>query len=215
MRAWLMRCTQYVHFSMTPRLRIVTSGLRCAEQLRRREVRVEQEVEPPHLVRTVVRAVPRADAAVVDHVVQAFVVVLTSPPPGRPARTARPRTAAGHRLVVGLRRVEVALEVRVDANPVHLALRVDLLLADDRDVVLGHAGGDADAAAGAGVQVDRHAPLVAVVLRRREERERSRRLLGPELRDGLRIAPWYSSASTTRTGLRPSIAKWFCVEATR
>src|SRR5262245_4657778 len=25
----------------------------------------------------------------------------------------------------------------------------------------------------------------------------------------------YSSASTTRTGLRPSIAKWFCVEVTR
>src|SRR4029077_4457012 len=27
--ASLMRCTQYVHFSMTPRLRTETSGLRC------------------------------------------------------------------------------------------------------------------------------------------------------------------------------------------
>src|ERR1051326_84230 len=26
--AWLMRCTQYVHFSITPRVRTVTSGLR-------------------------------------------------------------------------------------------------------------------------------------------------------------------------------------------
>jgi hypothetical protein len=30
MRTVLMRCTQYVHFSMTPRLRTVTSGLRSS-----------------------------------------------------------------------------------------------------------------------------------------------------------------------------------------
>ena len=29
-RALLMRCTQYVHFSITPRLRTVTLGLRCS-----------------------------------------------------------------------------------------------------------------------------------------------------------------------------------------
>ena len=33
MRAALMRCTQYVHFSMTPRLRTVTSGLRPSARL--------------------------------------------------------------------------------------------------------------------------------------------------------------------------------------
>ena len=33
MRAWLMRCTQYVHFSITPRLRTVTSGLRISLRL--------------------------------------------------------------------------------------------------------------------------------------------------------------------------------------
>jgi hypothetical protein len=33
MRAWLMRCTQYVHFSMTPRLRTVTSGFRIGHRL--------------------------------------------------------------------------------------------------------------------------------------------------------------------------------------
>ena len=41
----------------------------------RLRILVEREVEAPHLVRAVVRAVPGADAAVVDHVVQAFVVV--------------------------------------------------------------------------------------------------------------------------------------------
>ena len=30
-----MRCTQYVHFSITPRLRTVTSGLRMQLMLRR------------------------------------------------------------------------------------------------------------------------------------------------------------------------------------
>src|SRR5262249_25757557 len=30
MRTLLMRCTQYVHFSITPRLRTVTSGLRIS-----------------------------------------------------------------------------------------------------------------------------------------------------------------------------------------
>ena len=33
MRASLMRCTQYVHFSITPRLRTVTSGLRMQLRL--------------------------------------------------------------------------------------------------------------------------------------------------------------------------------------
>ena len=41
----------------------------------------------------------------------------------------------------------VAGEVVVDADPVHLAAARDLLLADDRDVVLGDAGDDAGAAA--------------------------------------------------------------------
>src|SRR5687768_3347601 len=29
-RAWLIRCTQYVHFSITPRVRTVTSGFRSS-----------------------------------------------------------------------------------------------------------------------------------------------------------------------------------------
>ena len=56
------------------------------------------------------------------------------------------------------------LEVPIDADPVHLARGEDLVAADDRDVVLGLAGGDAGAAADAGIQVDRHAPGVALAL---------------------------------------------------
>ena len=53
--------------------------------------------------------------------------------------------------------------VAVDADPVHLAPAAHLVLADDRDVVLRLAGDDAGVAADAGVEVDRHAPGVAVV----------------------------------------------------
>ena len=51
----------------------------------------------------------------------------------------------------------------IDANPVHLASGRDLLLADDRDVVLGRARHRARAAARARGEVDRHAPLVSLV----------------------------------------------------
>ena len=49
-------------------------------------------------------------------------------------------------------------EVAVDAHPVHLASFQDALSPDDGDVVLLHARGDARAAAGAALHVDRHAP---------------------------------------------------------
>ncbi len=60
---------------MTPRERTVTSGLRSILKVGRVPVLVEQEVEAAHLVGAVVRAVARPHAAVVDHVVQAFVAV--------------------------------------------------------------------------------------------------------------------------------------------
>ena len=166
MRAWLMRCTQYVHFSMTPRLRIVTSGLRCAKSSGVVEILVQQEVEAPDLVRAVVRAIPRADAAVVDHVVQAFVAVH------------RRRHRADHfarrvlalltrqRLVIrGLARVGSPSKYVSTRSQCISRLRLDLRLADDRDVVFRHARRDADAAAGAGVEVDRHAPRCAAFSR--------------------------------------------------
>ena len=50
------------------------------------------------------------------------------------------------------RMVEIAFVVAVDADPVHLAAARDLVLADDRDIVLGLAGDHAGVAAGAGVR---------------------------------------------------------------
>jgi hypothetical protein len=54
-------------------------------------------------------------------------------------------------------------DVAIDAEPVHLPAGHHLILADDGDVVLGLAGDDARLAAGAGRQVDRHAPPVVRV----------------------------------------------------
>ena len=55
-------------------------------------------------------------------------------------------------------------EVPVDPDPVHLAPLRDLDLADDRHVVLALARRHARVAADAGVQVDRHPPLVALIV---------------------------------------------------
>ena len=88
---------------------------------RRLPVLVQQEVEAPHLVGAVVRAVARPHAAVVDHVVQAFVAVHR----GRHrADHLAGRVLAVHaenRLVVRLGVLGRALVVAVDADPVHLA----------------------------------------------------------------------------------------------
>ena len=161
----------------------MTSGLRCSLRLRRVPILIQQEVEPAHLVRAVVRAVARADAAVVDHVVQAFVVV-----DGRGHRAdhlARRVLAllAGHRLVIGVGVLEVAGVVAVDPQPVHLAAVEDLLLADHRNVVLGLAGDDAGVAAGADVLVDGHAPGVALVLEVAVHRQPGQRLVLHLLRE--------------------------------
>ena len=123
--------------------------------------RVREEVEPADLVRAVVRAVPRADAPVVDHLVEALVAV--------DGRVDGAHVLAGRIFAVHAhQRLEddagvpgiVAGEVAVDAQPVHFAALRHLLLADHRNVVLGDAGDHAGAAAGAAREIDRHAPSV-------------------------------------------------------
>src|ERR1700722_3380382 len=125
---------------------------------------IEQEVEPPHLIGAVVGAIARAHAAVVDHGVEAF---------GRVHRCADWAdlltgrvfaVLAHHGLEEAARRGQVALEVSVDAQPLHVAADANLLLADHGDVVLGVTAHDAGIAAGATVHVDRHAPGVFFVL---------------------------------------------------
>src|SRR5438270_13260051 len=121
---------------------------------------VLEEVETAHLVRAVVAAIPRADAAVIGHLVQSLVAVDGGV--DRADVLARRGLAvhAAERLGDHLGIFDWPSEVAVDANPLHLATSDDLLLADDRDVVLGLAGDDARAATRALAQVDRHAPLV-------------------------------------------------------
>ena len=77
--------------------------------------------------------------------------------------------------------------VRIHTQPVHLAAAQHLVLADHRDVVLRLASDDARVAADAGVDVDGHAPLVAVVLVVRVQGQRLRRRLVSFV-DRLRIA---------------------------
>src|SRR5207244_8083758 len=110
---------------------------------RRVVVAVMVEVEAPHFVRAVVRAVARADAAVVRHVVEAFGAVRRGL--DRTDRLARRVLAlhARHRLVHDLRIRRLAAVVAVDAQPVHLALAVHLVFADYGNVVLGLASHDA------------------------------------------------------------------------
>src|SRR4030095_13437185 len=91
------------------------------------------EIEAPHLVGAVVRAVLRADAAVVRHLVEALGAVRRR---GHGADDLAGSLLAVHaedRLVVDGRVFRRALVVAVDADPVHFASAADLVLPDDRD----------------------------------------------------------------------------------
>ena len=124
-----------------------------------------EEIEAAHLVGTVVRAVAGPDAPVVDHHVEALPVVDGR---GHGADLLARRILAvhaGNGLEDDLRAAGgLAGEVPVDPDPVHLAPLRDLDLADDRHVVLALAGRHARVAADARVQVDRHPPLVPLIV---------------------------------------------------
>src|SRR5262249_23006626 len=119
-------------------------------------------VEAAHFVRAVVGAVPRTDAAVVGHVVEAFGAVL-----GRSHRTdvlagRFLAVLASDRLIDNARIAGVVTrEVTVQADPVHLATALHFELADSRDVVFGLTSDHARAAAGARREIDDETPLVA------------------------------------------------------
>src|SRR5262249_54928311 len=76
---------------------------------------------------------------------------------------------AGHRHEGRAGRCGVAGEVRVDAEPVHLAAAEHLVPPHGRDVVLRLAGDDARLAVDAGGEVDRHPPAEALGLPLRVE----------------------------------------------
>ena len=124
-----------------------------------------EEIEAAHLVGTVVRAVAGPDAPVVDHHVEALPVVNGRRHGADLLAGGILAVHAGNRLEDHLRAAGgLAGEVPVDPDPVHLAPFRDLGLADDGHVVLALARRHARVAADAGVQVDRHPPLVALIV---------------------------------------------------
>ncbi len=115
-----------------------------------------EEIEAAHLVRAVVRAIARADAAVVGHRVEAVL--------GMHGGVDRANRFAGSQLALeagdglrhqcGIVRVEIVVllggEVAIHTDPMHFAALGDLFLADDGNVVLCLAGYEAGVAAHAG-----------------------------------------------------------------
>src|SRR5437763_1237130 len=92
-------------------------------------VLIEEEVEAPDFVRAVVRAVARADAAVVDHVVRALGAVHGGVD-GADAiarRVFAVHTGNGHE-IVARRILDRAAEDRVNSEPVHLLRAREILL---------------------------------------------------------------------------------------
>src|ERR1019366_3483083 len=142
------------------------ADLRIAHHLELRGFKVleEQEIEAAHLVRTVVGAIPRSDAAVVHHVVQAFGAMDRGA--DRTNHFARRVLAllTRNRLVVNRRISGATLVVHIHPQPLHLSATHGLLLAYDGDIVLRLASHDAGFAANARVHVDGHAPLQLRVL---------------------------------------------------
>ena len=57
-------------------------------------------------------------------------------------------------------------EIAIDPQPVHRPAMGDLQFANDRDIVLRLACDDTGAATGAGIQIDRHSPLLRRLQRR-------------------------------------------------
>src|SRR5439155_4951951 len=162
-------------------------------------------VEVAHLVGTVVGAVARADAAVIDLAVQAVGRVVRGV---HRAHRLAGRVAAllaqhrGHHGADGAT-PHTAGVVALDPEPAHLPASGHELFPDGREVVLGVARGYAGGAAGAFGQVDRHRParmLAGVVperrllvLRLRPRLERfagvgRRLLLGEWMRAALQLA---------------------------
>ena len=104
---------------------------------RRVPILIKEEIEPAHFVWTVVRTILGADAAVVNHVVQAFCTVHCRV--NRTDRFARRVLAmhARHRHEIDalwMIRIE-AFVVSIDANPMHLAATHNFVFTDNRNIV--------------------------------------------------------------------------------
>src|SRR5271170_8101228 len=136
------------------------AGIAQAIQAGRGVIRIEQEIEPSHLVRAIVGAVARTHAAVVHHFVQAFGAVHRRADGADDFAGRVFAVHAEHRLVIRFGIINAAAEIGVHADPVHRAALHHLFLADHRNIIFGLAGDDAGVAAHALVQVHGQAPGV-------------------------------------------------------
>src|SRR5204863_2456274 len=96
-------------------------------QLWRVPILEQQEVEPTHLVGTVVRAVARPYAAVVNHVVQAFGAMRGGTDWADHFARCVFALHARHRLEICLGIIAITLVISVHTQPVHVATLIDLL----------------------------------------------------------------------------------------
>src|SRR5262249_32513662 len=121
---------------------------------------VMQIIEAANLVWTIVGAVARAHAAVVDHLVEALVAVDGGVDRADVLTGSAFAVHARDRLHNHARLFDRTAEISVDPPPVHLPAPAHLLLADHWDVVFRLAGDHAGAAAGAAAEVDGHSPAI-------------------------------------------------------
>ena len=190
---------------MTPRPRTLTSGFHDFGGAVLLVLGITEEIEAPHLVRAVVRTEPRADAAVVDHQVEAGMIVHRGV--YRTHDLARRLLAmhARHRLEREARVLRRPDVITVDAQPVHDPVVQHLFLADRRYVVFRLAGDHAGLAADAGIEVDRHAPGVQRIVEFRDRAISSRPPSGtiPGLRDTGSASPSRIRSSCPATRSKP------------
>src|SRR5690606_20370961 len=120
---------------------------------------VSEIVEAPDLVGAVIGAEPRADAAVVDHLVEPIRAVHGGVDRANVFAGRHLAVLAEHRLRQVLRLLALPQVVAIDPQPVHGPVFAAVGLADHGNVVFRLAGDDACRAADAGGQVDDHSPL--------------------------------------------------------
>jgi len=132
---------------------------------------VVEEIEPSNLEGTVVGAITGSDTPVVDHRVEAVLGVLSRCHRAHLLAWGHLALHAGHRLeshlsVIDFIRGDVIrrLEVTIQSNPMHFSLIEYLLPANHRNIILCLAGNDTGVAARTGVEINRHSPLLTLVL---------------------------------------------------
>ena len=165
---------QIVRGGLLAWLVVVGLNLQDATFAKRIAVVVVKVVEPSHLVRTVVGAVPRADAAVVHHGVQAFFIVHGGSHRAHLLAGCIFALHAGDGLdgnLVKLVAIDLTIGfvervVAIQTQPVHFAAAKHLIFANDRNVIFRLARHHARGATRALVEVDGHRPAVTAIFKR-------------------------------------------------